>query len=126
VSLASRILEAGGISCVVIGSARDIVEECGVSRFLYSDFPLGNPCGKPWVLEMQRAIIRMALELLTQATHPRTTLQTPFVWDPNDNDGWRENYMRIDDSTREALANAGRIRRLQRQMARVQGDIRQD
>jgi len=48
VSLVSRHLEANGISTVVIGSARDIVEECGVARFVFSDFPLGNPCGKPY------------------------------------------------------------------------------
>lgn len=75
---------------------------------------------------MQSSIIRMALELLSQATHPRTTLQTPFVWAPDDNNGWRENYMRTDDSTREELEKAGRIRRLQRQMARSQGTIRRD
>ena len=47
VSLAARHLEANGIPTVVIGSARDIVEECGVARFLFSDFPLGNGAGKP-------------------------------------------------------------------------------
>ena len=31
-SLVSRHLEANGIPTVVIGSARDIVEECGVAR----------------------------------------------------------------------------------------------
>ena len=30
---------------VIVGSARDVVEECGVPRFVFSDFPLGNPCG---------------------------------------------------------------------------------
>ena len=42
-------------------SARDIVEECGVPRFLFVDFPLGNPCGKPWDAEMQRRIVGGAL-----------------------------------------------------------------
>ena len=41
-SLVARHLESSGISTVVIGSARDIVEECGVPRFLFVDFPLGK------------------------------------------------------------------------------------
>jgi hypothetical protein len=55
---------------VVIGAARDIVEECGVPRFLFSDFPLGNPCGKPGDLDMQRRIVGYALELLESAMLP--------------------------------------------------------
>ena len=41
---------------VVIGSARDIVEHCGVARFVFTDFPLGNPCGHPWRRDMQREV----------------------------------------------------------------------
>jgi len=78
---------------VVIGSARDIVEQCGVPRFVFTDFPLGNPCGKPDDVGMQRAIVGIALDLLETASHARTTVQTPFFWD-NTGD-WREGYMRI-------------------------------
>jgi hypothetical protein len=53
VSLVSRHLEAQGITTIVVGSARDIVEECGVARMLFVDFPLGNPCGKPNDRDMQ-------------------------------------------------------------------------
>ena len=35
---------------------------------------------------------------------PRTTVQTPFRWE---NDEWRDAFMRVDDSNREALARAG-------------------
>ena len=78
--LVARHLEAHGIATVILGSARDVVELCGVPRFLFSDFPLGNPCGRPYDLAMQRAIVGMALDLLEDATAPRTTRQTPFVW----------------------------------------------
>ena len=47
-SLTARYLEAHGIPTVIIGSAWDIVEWCGVPRFLFADRPLGNPCGHPW------------------------------------------------------------------------------
>ena len=96
---------------MVIGSARDIVEECGVPRFLFVDFPLGNPCGKPWDVPMQQAVISAALELVEKAWQPRTTVQAPFAWTPDENDLWRDRYMRVDDSNREALAQAGRERR---------------
>jgi D-proline reductase (dithiol) PrdB len=80
VSLAARHLEAAGIPTVIVGSARDIVEECGVPRFLFVDFPLGNPCGKPWDVAMQYDIVGGALELLERAWLPRTTVQRPETW----------------------------------------------
>jgi hypothetical protein len=115
VSLVARHLEEhGGISTVVIGSARDIVEQCGVPRFLFTDFPLGNPCGMPYDVAMQTTIVGMALDLLESARHPRTTVQTPFRW-PNDD--WRVNFMRVDSAKTEELRKAGEERRA-RQAAR--------
>jgi len=90
VGLVARTIEASGISTVIIGSARDIVEECGVPRFLFVDFPLGNPCGKPGDVGMQRSIAGMALDLIESAVAPRTTVQAPFQWG---DDKWRHNYM---------------------------------
>jgi len=80
VSLVARHLEENKIPTIVVGSARDIVEECGVARFLFTDFPLGNPFGKPWDKEMQSSIMDMALDLLQSAWQPRTTVQAPFIW----------------------------------------------
>ena len=91
-----------------MGCARDIVEECGVARFLFTDFPLGNPCGKPWDIPMQRSIVGSAMDLLDWAWMPRTTVQTPFCWD---NDAWRDAFRRVDVGNREALARAGEERR---------------
>ena len=108
-SLVARYLEEQGISTVVMGSARDIVEECGIARFLFTDFPLGNPCGKPWDTEMQHQILGAALDLLEGAWASRTTVQTPFQWS---GDEWRNNFMRVDESNREELARAGEQRRL--------------
>ncbi|HVN25264.1 MAG TPA: hypothetical protein VMT71_14925 [Syntrophorhabdales bacterium] len=91
-----------------MGCARDIVEECGVARFAFTDFPLGNPCGKPWDRDMQRSILGIALDLLERAWMPRTTVQTPFRWEDNT---WRDAFFRVNDSNREALAKAGEERR---------------
>ena len=107
-SLVARHLEDNGIPTVIMGSARDIVEECGVARFLFTDFPLGNPCGRPWDAEMQRSIVGAALDLVERAWAPRMTVQTPFRWT---DEKWRRNFMRVDESNREALARAGEERR---------------
>ena len=116
VSLVAGHLEENGIATAVIGSARDTVEECGVARFVFTDFPLGNPCGKPWDAEMQRSIVGIALKLLEQAWMPRTTIQAPFRWD---DDEWRAGYMRVDDSNRDALARNGEERRRAQAEARA-------
>ena len=81
--LAARYLEEHGIPTVTFGCARDIVERCGVPRFVFSDFPLGNPTGRPRDLDMQRAVLRTGLDLLVSATTPGTTVQTPYVWSAN-------------------------------------------
>jgi hypothetical protein len=124
VSLVARHLETGGISTVVVGSARDVVEHCGVPRFLFTDFPLGNPCGKPWDVEMQRQIVSRALDLLESAIAPRTTVQTPFLW--SEDVSWRERYARIDPSKAEELRKAGEARRATQERLKAEGRARGD
>jgi hypothetical protein len=80
VSLVARHLEQNGIATVVIGCAKDIVEHCGVARLVFTDFPLGNPCGRPFDVEMQRSIVGTGLDLLESAQGPRTTVETPYMW----------------------------------------------
>ncbi|MEZ5376033.1 MAG: hypothetical protein R2733_05915 [Acidimicrobiales bacterium] len=118
-SLGARQIEVAGIPTVVIGSARDIVEECGVPRFLFVDFPLGNPCGKPYDAEMQRSIVGLGLDLLERAFVPRTTVQAPVVWDADD--GWRERFMHVGDDNRAELAAAGEARRNLQDESRTDG-----
>ncbi len=80
VSLAARHLEANGIPTVIMGCAKDIVEYCGVPRFLFSDFPLGNPAGRPNDPESQAFTLELALRVLEGAPGPRTTMQSPLRW----------------------------------------------
>lgn len=108
----ARHLEASGIPVIIIGSGRDIVEERGVARFLFVDFPLGNPCGKPWNENKQRDIVGGALDWLERAWAPRTTVQRPEVWDAQNDGFWRERFMQVDDSNRAALAAFGERRRV--------------
>jgi hypothetical protein len=116
VSLVARHLEENKIPAVVVGSARDIVEECGVARFLFTDFPLGNPFGRPWDKEMQRSIMDMALDLLQSAWQPRTTVQAPFIW--SEDETWRKVFMQVSEEQREAYKKAGEIRRAQQTKAK--------
>ena len=115
-SLVARHLEENKIPTVVVGSARDIVEECGVARFLFTDFPLGNPFGKPWDKKMQRSIMDMALDLLQSAWQPRTTIQAPFIW--SEDETWRKVFMHVSEEQREAYKKAGEIRRAEQAKAK--------
>lgn len=108
---------------VIIGSARDIVEQCGVPRFVFNDLPLGNPIGRPYDRAMQLETVRLAVDTLEKAWAPRTTVQTPFQWE---SERWRANYMRVDDSNREALRLAGERRRAERADRRETGRVRSE
>ena len=90
VSLIARHLEANGIATVVMGCAEDIVEHCGVPRFLFSDFPLGNSAGRPHDPESQATTLALALHLLDSAQGPRTTVRSPLRW--SENPDWKLDY----------------------------------
>jgi hypothetical protein len=112
VSLVARHLEANAIPTVIVGSALDVVEHCGVPRFYFNDFPLGNPCGHPWNPEMQRDIVGRTLQLLETARGPRTTIKSPFAWHEN-GAVWRARYGRVDPADRQRLFALGEERRRQ-------------
>jgi|TARA_B100000315_G_scaffold224344_1_gene229796 hypothetical protein len=80
VSLTARYLEANDIPTVIMGSAKDIVEHCGVPRFVFSDFPLGNSAGKPHDAASQVRTLELALRVLETAPGPRTTVQSTQRW----------------------------------------------
>ena len=69
---------------------------------------------------MQQALIGEAFDLLEKSWQPRTTLQASFVWTTDEDDLWRNRYMHVDDSNREALAEAGRKRREQQRQSKQQ------
>jgi len=101
VSLAARWLEAEGIPTVVMGCAKDIVEHVGVPRLLFSDFPLGNPAGRPHDADSQAFTLELALRVLESAPGPRTTVQSPLRW--NDDAQWKLDYSNVERLSAEEL-----------------------
>ncbi|RYI99115.1 MAG: glycine reductase [Acetobacteraceae bacterium] len=101
VSLTARFLEEHGIPTVVLGCAKDIVEHCGVPRFVFSDFPLGNAAGKPHDEASQAATLELGFRLLESAFGPRTTVQSPQRWDATGE--WKQDYLNLEQIGAEEL-----------------------
>jgi len=106
VSLVARHLEAHGIPTVIMGCAKDIVEHCGVPRFLFSDFPLGNAAGRPCDVESQALTLELALRVLETAPAARTTVQSPLRW--REDASWKLDFSNLDRMTREQIAERRR------------------
>jgi len=120
-ALIARHLEANGMPTVVIGSARDVVEQAGVARFLFTDVELCHPTGHPDRPDEARLVCGEALDLLERAWAPRTTVQSALRWE---DDRWRQGYMAVDEAKRAELAAAGEARRLDQEQAKTDGRAR--
>jgi D-proline reductase (dithiol) PrdB len=94
ISLLARYLEMSGIPTVIIGAAKDIVEYCGVPRFVFNDFPLGNAAARPEDPQSQHIIFNLALNVLEFAPGARTTVQSALRW--SDDPRWKLDYMNIE------------------------------
>jgi hypothetical protein len=120
VGLVARHLEAHGIPTVIMGCAKDIVEHCGVPRFLFSDLPLGNPAGKPFDVASQCYTLELALRVLESAPGPRTTVQSPLRW--SDEASWKRDFSNIDNLSSEDLARRRQAFDAQKVVARTRRD----
>jgi D-proline reductase (dithiol) PrdB len=116
VSLVARHLEANGISTVVMGCAKDIVEHVAVPRFLFSDFPLGNSAGKPHDPDSQAFTLELALRVLESAVAPQTTVQSPLRWRADA--GWKRDYNNVALLSADELARRRAEFDAQKQIAR--------
>ena len=116
VSLVARHLEENGISTVVMGCAKDIVEHAAVPRFLFSDFPLGNSAGKPHDVASQAFTLELALRVLETAPGPQTTVQSPLRWSADHS--WKRDYSNAAMLSAEELARRRRDFDAQKQIAK--------
>jgi D-proline reductase (dithiol) PrdB len=101
VSLVARHLEANGLPTVIMGCAKDVVEHCGVPRFLFSDLPLGHSAGRPFDQESQALTLELALRVLETAPAARTTVQSPLRW--SDDPAWKLDFLNLDRMTPEQI-----------------------
>jgi D-proline reductase (dithiol) PrdB len=102
VGLATRHLEANGIPTVIMGCAKDIVEHCGVPRFAWSDFPLGNSAGRPFDVESQAQTLELALRLLETAPAARTTVSSRLRWTADA--AWKHRFLDVGKLSPEEIA----------------------
>jgi D-proline reductase (dithiol) PrdB len=116
ISLVARHLEENGISTVVMGCAKDIVEYAAVPRFLFSDFPLGNSAGKPHDPASQALTLELALRLLEAASGPQTTMQSPLRWSADAS--WKRDYNNVSMLSAEELARRRREFDAQKEIAK--------
>ena len=116
ISLVARHLEANGISTVVMGCAKDIVEHAAVPRFLFSDFPLGNSAGKPHDPGSQALTLELALRVLEAAPGPQTTVQSPLRWSADAS--WKRDYNNVAMLSSDELARRRREFDAQKEIAR--------
>jgi len=117
VSLVARELESHNIATVIIGSALDIVRTCGVPRFLFTDFPLGNPAGPPYKPDLQLQIVDEAIHLLKIAQTPRTIERSSVRWTGEPD--WRPHYNRVSPENQAELRALGEARRRQQKAKKV-------
>jgi glycine/betaine/sarcosine/D-proline reductase family selenoprotein B len=116
ISLVARHLESNGISTVVMGCAKDIVEHAAAPRFLFSDFPLGNSAGKPHDTDSQAFTLELALRVLESAPGAQTTVQSPLRWSTDAS--WKRDYNNVAALGAEELARRRREFDAQKEIAR--------
>lgn len=85
----ARLLEAAGLSTVVLNMMPQVGEWTGAPRTLGVEFPFGHPIGPPEDAGLQRRVIRAALQLLERAVSPGPVVEHfPEPW-PLDFETWK-------------------------------------
>lgn len=68
-------------------SALDITRSVNPPRAAFLDYPLGHTSGEPHQPELQRRIMREALDAFTALTAPGSVKMLPFQW--SEGDDWK-------------------------------------
>ncbi len=74
-----------------ITSALDITRLVKPPRAVLVNFPLGHQTGKKFEPELQKSILRDALNALRTIKEPGTILELPYRWD--EDNSWEENVV---------------------------------
>ncbi len=76
----ARILEAAGLSTVLVTNMPFWAEKIGVPRTLAVEFPFGHMLGQPHNAAQQLRVIGQALEVLETATEAGVIHHSPEDW----------------------------------------------
>ena len=93
----ARIIEAAGISTVLVTGMPVWSERMGVPRTLGVEFPYGHPLGRPGDTETQLTVIRAALSLLAEAKETETIRELGLEW-PQDLDEAKKDWQPAEPS----------------------------
>lgn len=80
VGLVARAIEEAGIPTALVSTGRDLTLQVRPPRAVFVNFPMGNAFGRPFDADMQRRILRDALELGESATTGGQLVDLPYDW----------------------------------------------
>jgi hypothetical protein len=92
----ARAIEAKGIPCVTMTALREMAEAFKPARPVFADFPLGATVGRPNEPEMQRSVLRSALEVATLPAEPWHITDLPQIW--SDDRSWEDDVRKVYES----------------------------
>jgi hypothetical protein len=90
VPVLARVIEAAGISTVLVTMVPDLAERIGVPRIVGVEFPFGHTLGHAGDHEEQMNVIRDALRVLRDASEPNTVVHLPYEWP--DVERWKQEW----------------------------------
>jgi len=80
VPVLARVIEAAGISTVMVTAMPDLAERAGVPRIVGLEFPFGHTLGHAGDGEEQMKVVRDALRVLRDARQPNAVEHLPYEW----------------------------------------------
>ncbi|MFW6080407.1 MAG: hypothetical protein ACOC7W_00735 [Desulfosalsimonas sp.] len=93
--LIARHAEAAGVPTLYMGSAYDVMRAVNPPRGAFLDFPLGHTTGKPGQPQLQREILRYALDCFNTISKPGSITTLPFQWD--EEGAWKKEMLEKED-----------------------------
>jgi D-proline reductase (dithiol) PrdB len=86
----ARVIEAAGISSVMVTAMPDLAERAGVPRIVGVEFPFGHTLGHAGDRQEQMKVIRDALRVLRDAREPNAVEHLPYEWP--DAERWKQEW----------------------------------
>lgn len=94
-SIIARALEARGMPTITTSTSWEMSEQYKPPRVAWLDFPLGCSAGRPHQPELQRDILRTALNMTPEYGEPWAIRKLPHQWSPDGSREWVEEMDRL-------------------------------